>query len=242
MLLVIDQEFRSLIPPLAPEDLAQLEQNLITDGCRDPLVTWQGILIDGHNRYEICQRRRIDFTTTELTGVSSREAIKVWIIKNQLGRRNLNDACRIKLALTMKQIISAKAHENKVIAGENQVSAKLPKPIDPIDTRKQLAAIAGVSEGTLRKGAIVLEQADDETKAAYEAGELKTNTAYKRVQERKQNEAEVEAEADAPPTKRPGVGIIKANMAIDALKRIPRDDEFRVRAFQMVKDWMRENR
>jgi len=39
-MLTIDPEFQSLIPPLAPEELAQLEANILADGCRDPLVVW----------------------------------------------------------------------------------------------------------------------------------------------------------------------------------------------------------
>jgi ParB family chromosome partitioning protein len=37
----IDPEFKALIPPLAPEELAQLQANILRDGCRDPLVVWQ---------------------------------------------------------------------------------------------------------------------------------------------------------------------------------------------------------
>ena len=58
--LIIDQEFQSLIPPLATGDLAQLEQNILADGCRDPIVLWTDVIVDGHNRFAICKRHKID--------------------------------------------------------------------------------------------------------------------------------------------------------------------------------------
>ena len=86
--LIIDPEFHSLIPPLMPEELAQLEENLKSEGCRDPLVIWQGLLLDGHNRYEICSRLDIPFKIINVD-LPDREAAADWIDKNQLGRRNL---------------------------------------------------------------------------------------------------------------------------------------------------------
>jgi N6-adenosine-specific RNA methylase IME4 len=46
--MIIDSEFKALIPPLAPEELAQLEANILADGCRDPLVVWQPFEPKGH--------------------------------------------------------------------------------------------------------------------------------------------------------------------------------------------------
>ena len=85
---VIDPEFRALIPPLTAEEKAQLEQNILTDGCREPLTLWDDILLDGHNRYEICTRHNLPFGTTRVV-LENREAAINWIINNQLGRRNL---------------------------------------------------------------------------------------------------------------------------------------------------------
>ena len=85
---IIDTEFRSLIPPLSSDEKAQLESNLIAEGCRDALVTWSGILLDGHNRLEICKRLNIPYGTSEIE-LPDRDAAADWIDKNQLGRRNL---------------------------------------------------------------------------------------------------------------------------------------------------------
>lgn len=62
----IDKEFKSLIPPLGAEELSQLRENIKRDGCRDSLVVWDGLLLDGHNRLEICERHAIPYNTIEI--------------------------------------------------------------------------------------------------------------------------------------------------------------------------------
>jgi hypothetical protein len=84
----IDPEFKALIPPLSTEELEQLEANIIKDGCRDPLVLWGEILIDGHNRHEICTRNSIPFKTVE-KDFANRDDAMDWMDANQLGRRNI---------------------------------------------------------------------------------------------------------------------------------------------------------
>jgi len=86
--MIIDQEFKNLIPRLTAEEYEQLEKNIVAEGCRDALVVWQGILIDGHNRYEICGKHGIEYKTITME-FADKEAVIDWIINNQLGRRNL---------------------------------------------------------------------------------------------------------------------------------------------------------
>lgn len=93
MNITIDKEFRGLIPPLTAEEYAGLEKSILEEGCRDALITWNGVLVDGHNRYEICQKHGMTFRTQEKAFDSREDAID-WIIDNQLNRRNLNDSQR----------------------------------------------------------------------------------------------------------------------------------------------------
>lgn len=88
--IIIDPELRELVPPLTDDERQALEANILRDGCREPLVLWRGhdILLDGHHRYEICQRHDIDFAVTDVE-LPDREAAADWIDANQLGRRNL---------------------------------------------------------------------------------------------------------------------------------------------------------
>lgn len=91
--LAIDPEFKALICPLYDNEYQKLEEDILKDGCRDPLIIWEGIIIDGHNRYEICRRLQISFAVTE-KDFSCREAAMAWICANQLGRRNLSEEMR----------------------------------------------------------------------------------------------------------------------------------------------------
>jgi hypothetical protein len=106
----IDPEFQSLIPPLTPDELAQLEANLLDDGCRDRLVVWRqsGTLLDGHHRHEICRQRGIPFKVTPLD-FADRNAALQWAVLNQMGRRNLSDDQRAVLAARLRQVTSREA-------------------------------------------------------------------------------------------------------------------------------------
>ena len=59
--LKIDEDYKYLIAPLQRREFLQLEENIIADGCREPIVVWNGVIVDGHNRYEICTRHKIPF-------------------------------------------------------------------------------------------------------------------------------------------------------------------------------------
>src|SRR5438105_2413005 len=87
----IDREFEHLIPPLSGSELADLHRSLDQDGCRDALVVWKGhnTLVDGHNRLKWCREKKSPFPVIELE-FADREAAKLFIIHEQLGRRNLS--------------------------------------------------------------------------------------------------------------------------------------------------------
>ena len=92
--LTVDPEFRDLIPPLNEEELKLLEESLVADGCESPLIVWNGVIIDGHNRYAICRKHDIPFSIQE-KNFETREEVMLWMLRNQLGRRNLNNYQRI---------------------------------------------------------------------------------------------------------------------------------------------------
>ena len=84
----IDPEFQTWIMPLREDEYRGLEQSILEDGCREPLVLWGDILVDGHNRLRICTEHGIPFKTTQKE-FGSREDVKNWMINIQLGRRNV---------------------------------------------------------------------------------------------------------------------------------------------------------
>ena len=89
MKLNINNKFKNLIPPLEKEEYDTLKNSIISEGCREPLTLWNGTIIDGHNRYKICSRNNIKFKTINKKFKDEGEAI-IWMIDNQLGRRNIS--------------------------------------------------------------------------------------------------------------------------------------------------------
>jgi N6-adenosine-specific RNA methylase IME4 len=90
MELKINEELQKHIWPLKPQELAILEENILTEGIRDKLITWQGYIVDGHNRYKIAQKYNLTFLTEEYA-FENIEDVKDWMDNNQLGRRNLTE-------------------------------------------------------------------------------------------------------------------------------------------------------
>lgn len=90
--LIIDKEFRDKIPPLTQEEFEQLRENIINDGeVYEPIVVWNGTIIDGHNRWKIIQEfPNIPFRIKEMSFSDKWEAFD-WMYRKQLGRRNLTD-------------------------------------------------------------------------------------------------------------------------------------------------------
>lgn len=175
----IDKEFKSLIPSLTSEEYKQLEQNIINEGCRDALVTWNDTIIDGHNRYEICTKNNIPFETVTRK-FENREEVIEWIIKNQFGRRNLRKSVRVKLALKLKKVISDIAKKKQLSNLKHQpvVQTKWSKREEPIITRKELAKIADVGEGTIYRMEVIEREASSEQKEALENGTKEIGTVF----------------------------------------------------------------
>lgn len=170
--LQIDPEFQSLIPPLAEDERAELEASLKVEGCRHPLDVWHGVIVDGHNRYAICQANGIPFEVKEHE-FEDRDAAKEWILRNQLARRNLEKYMRGALALRLKGVIAARAKANMSRGGQGY-----QKSDNPVHTLKELSAAADVSHDTIHKVEAVERDAPEPVKVAARAGDISTNRAY----------------------------------------------------------------
>jgi len=177
--LTIDPEFKALIPPLPDEEHAALEQSILRDGCRDALVVWNGILVDGHNRYEICNRIGKAFRTVPLERVDSRERAMAWMIDNQLARRNVSDLQRIELALKKKNALAALAQEKQKagIKQDSNLLTNLSKG-PAMNTRREVAKDARVSEGTVAKVEKMMISAVPEVLEMARADEIKIDVAF----------------------------------------------------------------
>lgn len=181
---IVADKFKHLIPPLLAEEHKLLEESLYSEGCRDQLSTWidpnsnEEILLDGHNRYEICERLGIPYETQAIElpeGMFPEE----WIIRNQLGRRNVTPYSRAVLALGMEKIFREQARKNQKASG-----GPVPKiSSEPVETREKVAAIAGVSHDTVRKVKILREEGGSELIDSLKAGCISINAAFNRLRD-----------------------------------------------------------
>jgi site-specific DNA-methyltransferase (adenine-specific) len=161
--LVIDPDFAKLLIPLSSEELSTLRANILHDGCRDPLVGWQEngrlILLDGHNRLAICEQHGIEYRV-EVVEIESREWVRVWIKKNQLGRRNLSDDARAMLAAQVLKDLKKLALAERGKEARQAVKARHPMKGDMSTTvvdksgkakKDNLAAVAKESKVSQRR-------------------------------------------------------------------------------------------
>ena len=181
MNLTIDPEFKNLIRPLTVDEHSGLRANIIENGCLDSIKTWGGIIVDGHNRFLICNAEGIEFQTDELE-FDSREDVKVWMIKQQLDKRNINDYMRTSLCLKMEGIFREKAKANLSLAGGDRKSEEykesplqnsanpVPTEIEPINTRQEIADLAHVSRDTVSKVKYIEDNATEDQIEELKAG------------------------------------------------------------------------
>lgn len=172
--LIINEDFRDLIPILTTEEFGLLTVSITNEGCRDPIVVWGRTIVDGHNRYDICRNLNIPFKTINLDFIDEDDA-KRWIIKNQFGRRNLTPFQRAELALKLEPLIAEKAKEKQVLGGEEKV---LQNSVEPINTQSEVARAAGISHDTIHKAKVISLEAAPEIKDSLRKGETSIHAAY----------------------------------------------------------------
>ena len=115
----VDEEFKRLIPPLSLDERKQLEEDIVKDGCREPLCVWNNTILDGHNRYEICMLMGTPFSIIPIF-LKNREDAIAWICANQLGRHNISE--QFRRYLIGKRYEAEKKAGSRSPAGINQHS------------------------------------------------------------------------------------------------------------------------
>lgn len=182
MNITVNEELRVYIDPLTPEEHDALERSLLAEGCRDALVLWGDMLVDGHNRYGICRKHGIPFQTVQNPRFQSIEDVHLWMIDQHLGRRSVSDFQRGVLALRKKDILAARvqAASPAVAAPEAVASGAAPTavpPPDPLHSREAIARAARISSTTVSQIEKIQKTAAPELVAAVKAGEVSINAA-----------------------------------------------------------------
>ncbi|MBC7500640.1 MAG: hypothetical protein H7315_09090 [Herminiimonas sp.] len=175
MTLIINQDLRAYIDPLTDDEYAALERSLLAEGCRDALVLWGDMLVDGHNRHGICQKHGIHFNTVQNQSFGSMDDVHLWMIDNHLGRRSVSDFQRGVLALRKKEIISARTAQRP--AHGVSVGSAEPTASGPPWTRESVARAARVSPATLGQIEKIQKTAAPELVSAVKAGVVSINAA-----------------------------------------------------------------
>jgi len=187
-MLEIKEEFKKLIPALTAEEFKQLEANCLEEGIREKIITWNGFIIDGHNRYEIATRWNLDYQT-ESKRFKDESDVREWMINNQFGRRNLSNYQRGVLALELESVFSERAKEQQGKRADLLVNS--PKS-EPIDTRKELAKIASVGEQTIARVKVIEAKASEEVKAQLSIGEVSINQVYQDIKKEEKKAERIE--------------------------------------------------
>lgn len=179
----IDSELNNVLPELSDADYKALEQSLLTDGFKGaPIMVWGDIIVDGHNRYEICNKHNIPFDVKSIEFESKEEAI-LWMVRQQIGRRTLTPLQRIQIVEKYRPFYKKKAERNKSLNGGNKI-AELEKSTTPltkeekIDVRAELAKDADVSTNTYSKGLEILKSGNEELINETLSGQKTINKAY----------------------------------------------------------------
>ncbi len=199
--IVVLPELKAYIDPLTPDEHDALERSILAEGCRDALVLWGDVLVDGHNRYGICQQHGLPFQTVQNTRFQSMEDVHLWMIDQHLGRRSVSEFQRGVLALKKREIIAerraqaaaavvaAKAEAaqspggqapwegdtDPVVAKALATVAKVPE--DALDTREALARAARLTAAQVKAIEAIHHNAAPEVVAAVKSGELSLNAA-----------------------------------------------------------------
>lgn len=191
-MLRIKEEFKRLIPELTPEEFKQLEDNCMAEGIREKIITWNGYIIDGHNRYHIAHKWDLEYET-ESKYFDSEDDVKIWMIANQLGRRNLIDFVKGELHEEMKKILkeigkqkqlqTLKQNENK-----NITDLSIVDKTEAHNTREIISEKLGWGTGKKARFDVVVKKAPEEVKEKLRSGEISINQAYTDIKKQEKKE------------------------------------------------------
>jgi len=175
----IDPDFKLLCRKLNPEERSLLKMSIIEDGCIDPILLWNGFIVDGHNRFEICTLDDIPYRTASLS-FESKEEVMLWMINHQMGRRNLSDLDKVQLLERKRPILEKQAKERQGARTDlkQNILANLPK-CEKINIREDLAKEAGISGNTYTALKTVNDKGSEELKDAVREKQIGATTAAK---------------------------------------------------------------
>ena len=214
--LVVLPEMEQLLPPLSGEQFSALESDILEHGCYAPIIVNKDmIIVDGHNRFRVCEKHSLPFKMLVFSFADLLEA-KQWALDTQKGRRNLNKWELGQIALKLKSEIEAKAKANMSAGGGDRKNKSTKSglvnssnPILPVNTRKEMAQAVGIGEQTMGRIAQLDENAPQALKDALNNKEMSVNAAWKIL----------EAVQQAPPEEQDAIAA-EMLAAVREIKRV----------------------
>ncbi|MEH0153616.1 ParB N-terminal domain-containing protein [Limibacter armeniacum] len=182
----VDPALEALIRKQTEQEAAEFEESVQKEGVREPILYWRHsvghsvveTVVDGHHRLRAAQRQRIEYVPCRELHFASENEVRIWMLKNQLGRRNLSDAEKISIGLQLTAYLEEEAKRNQ---GHGVESEK-------IDRLAQVAELTDTSRRNVSKMKKIADSGDDALKAAVMAGEKSIHRGYEELKSREQEE------------------------------------------------------
>lgn len=185
MKLTIDEQLRDVLIPLTPEKKADLEASILQYGCVEPIITWNGVIVDGHNRYEICMKHGIPFETKEHPFADMLEA-RLWIFTSDSNQREATPYETCEMVMQFKEDVQKEAFKRMYAGVKND--PRLPGA-EGEDNRTHaiLGRMAHVGAETMRRAMKLHDEADDNLLASLRAGKIGIKPAYNKLTGKKKD-------------------------------------------------------
>ena len=186
MNIIVKEELKAYIDPLTPDEHDALERSILAEGCRDALVLWGDVLVDGHNRYGICRQHNLPFQTVQHPHFKSMEDVHLWMIDQHLGRRSVSDFQRGVLALRKREILAERrarqpspppAEATESVSDAAPATASSDAAATTLKSRADIARAARLSNSQVLQIEKIHKQAAPELVAAVKAGDISINAA-----------------------------------------------------------------
>ena len=196
----IDEELENLLPPLSKEDYDLLEQSLLKNGFEQKfgrIKVWfgsaedtdnesVGYIVDGHNRYRICTKHKIELDSYcfEAVFMDSKEEVIKWMFENQLARRNLSQTEKYEIVERYTTFLNDMAKKNQSDGGKGLSN------LTKVNVRQEKAKRAGMSDGNYYKLDKVMKSDNEEVKQKLRKKKISVNKAYREIKNPKPTEKE----------------------------------------------------
>ncbi len=245
--------------PLDEEHIDELASDISANGQQVPIEVYDGKILDGRRRWLACERAGVKPKTKDVLPADP----VAYVLSLNLHRRHLTPSQASMVGARARGLYDEQAKERQRASGGNRMNAKakavpviLPEPLKG-DSRDHVGKVVGVSGKLIDNATKVLEKGVPELAEAVDEGRLSVSAAAKVAEQSEEFQKEVAEKAKfsggryrqpkvtTPPIENgkteKGVGVIRANEAINSLSRIPKNDALRKRGFQIVTDWIKHN-